>query len=141
MPAYDAEVSWAMMPPGHQRRWARLQQAAAGEVSDLLRRLPAPVRDQARSIPVTFEPAPSRELVREGLDADTLGLFVGEAFPDSLAGPQNLPAQIILYLDNLWDYAGRDAPAFREEVRRTYLHELGHYLGLDEDDLLKRDLD
>ena len=25
---------------------------------------------------------------------------------------------------------------FREEVRKTYLHELGHYLGLDEDDLV-----
>jgi predicted Zn-dependent protease with MMP-like domain len=34
-----------------------------------------------------------------------------------------------------------DAATFREEVRRTYLHELGHYLGLDEDDLADRDLD
>jgi predicted Zn-dependent protease with MMP-like domain len=30
---------------------------------------------------------------------------------------------------------------FQEEVRRTYLHELGHYLGLDEEALAERDLD
>jgi len=30
---------------------------------------------------------------------------------------------------------------YREEVRVTYLHELGHYLGWDEDDLTARGLD
>jgi len=30
---------------------------------------------------------------------------------------------------------------FREEVERTYLHELGHYLGWDEDDVAARGLD
>ena len=28
--------------------------------------------------------------------------------------------------------------AFREEVRITYLHELGHYLGLEEDEIEAR---
>ena len=51
------------------------------------------------------------------------------------------PTEIILYMENIWEYAGRRSPDFREEVRRTYLHELGHYLGLDEDDLFDRDLD
>ena len=48
---------------------------------------------------------------------------------------------IWLFLENIWDYAGRDTAAYREEVRVTYVHELGHYLGLDEDDLEVRDLD
>ena len=30
---------------------------------------------------------------------------------------------------------------FRDEVHTTYLHELGHYLGLDEDDLTERGLE
>jgi predicted Zn-dependent protease with MMP-like domain len=30
---------------------------------------------------------------------------------------------------------------FRNEIRITYLHELGHYLGLDEDDLFERGLE
>jgi len=31
--------------------------------------------------------------------------------------------------------------AYREEVRITFLHELGHYLGLDEGDLSERGLE
>ena len=34
-----------------------------------------------------------------------------------------------------------DVDVFREEVRLTYLHELGHYLGWDEDELTARGLD
>ena len=52
-----------------------------------------------------------------------------------------LPPQILLFLANIWDYAGGAEPAFREEVRVTYLHELGHYLGWDESDLEVRGLD
>jgi len=42
---------------------------------------------------------------------------------------------------NLWDFAEGDAEAFREEVRLTYLHELGHFLGWDEDQVAARGLD
>ena len=51
------------------------------------------------------------------------------------------PPRIILYLDNLWDLAEGDPAIFAEEVRTTYLHELGHFLGFDEDDLTLRNLD
>ena len=34
-----------------------------------------------------------------------------------------------------------DVEIFRDECRLTYLHELGHYLGWDEDDLTARGLD
>ncbi len=73
--------------------------------------------------------------------SDTLGLFVGEAFPEAFAGIHDLPPQILLFLENIWSYAEQQIPAYREEIRRTYLHELGHYLGLDESDLTARDLD
>ncbi len=127
--------------PGYDRRWSRLCGAAQQEVTALLRALPAPLRERAASLPVTYEPHPPPALVEDGLDPDLLGLFHGEAFPDGVVGGDPLPAHITLYLDNLWDYAQGDSEIFREEVRRTYLHELGHYLGLDEDDLAARDLD
>jgi predicted Zn-dependent protease with MMP-like domain len=41
--------------------------------------------------------------------------------------------RIRLFLDNLWDDCNGDLPTYRDEVRITFLHELGHYLGLDED--------
>jgi len=46
-----------------------------------------------------------------------------------------------LFLENLWDLAGGEEKKFRDEVQTTYLHELGHYLGLDEDELTKRGLE
>jgi predicted Zn-dependent protease with MMP-like domain len=52
-----------------------------------------------------------------------------------------MPPQIFLYMANLWDFAGEDVEAFRSEVRLTYLHELGHFLGWDEDDVASRGLE
>jgi predicted Zn-dependent protease with MMP-like domain len=34
-----------------------------------------------------------------------------------------------------------DEEGFREEVRVTFLHELGHYIGFNEDDLEQRGLE
>ncbi len=123
------------------RQFQRLFLAAEQEVGRTLRAMPKPLREKAGAIPITYERLPSPEMAADGVEPDTLGLFVGEAFPDAYSGGHQLPAQIILYLENIWDYSNHDAADYREEVRRTLLHELGHYLGLDEDDLTARDLD
>jgi len=52
-----------------------------------------------------------------------------------------LPPTITLFLANLRDEAGDDPAIFRQEVRTTLLHEIGHYLGLDEDGLIARGLE
>jgi predicted Zn-dependent protease with MMP-like domain len=77
----------------------------------------------------------------DGFPDDLLGLFTGSTRVEEQTGGHPAPPQIFLYLDNLWDYAEEDIAAFREEVRLTYLHELGHYLGWNEDDLAARGLD
>ncbi len=117
----------------------RLRAAAAEEVERVLNSLPLPLRQRAREIPVVIEDRPSVELIRDGYDADLLGLFVGREHADDESDP--LPSEILLFVENLWEIADGDAAEFREEVRRTLLHELGHYLGLDEDALAERDLD
>ncbi|MCO5060456.1 MAG: metallopeptidase family protein [Kiritimatiellae bacterium] len=114
---------------------------AEQEVQHTLRALPTPLRAKANRIPILYERIPSPAIQAEQIEADTLGLFIGETYPDAYAGAHHLPAQIILYLENIWDYANQDPHIYREEVRRTLLHELGHYLGLDEDDLADRELD
>jgi predicted Zn-dependent protease with MMP-like domain len=48
--------------------------------------------------------------------------------------------RIRLFLDNLWDDCNGDLQTYRDEVRITFLHELGHYLGLDEDQVAERGL-
>jgi predicted Zn-dependent protease with MMP-like domain len=52
-----------------------------------------------------------------------------------------MPPQIILFLENLWDLADGKETIFRKEVQTTFLHELGHYLGLGEDELTERGLE
>ena len=122
-------------------QWRRLLVAARESVEDTVRQLPAPVRQRARAVPISYEERPDEDLLADGVEPDVLGLFVGDAFPDGLTGTDPLPAQILLFLENIWAYAQHDATTYREEIRRTLLHELGHYLGLDEDQLADRDLD
>lgn len=112
---------------------------ADAECASVLRSLGRPLRDRAREIPVSVHPRPTAAMREDGLDADLLGLFVGREHAGEDADP--LPPEILIFSENIWDYACRDPEAFREEIRRTYLHELGHYLGLNEGDLLDRDLD
>lgn len=114
---------------------------AEGVVGDVLVSLPGDLAQEARTIPVVFESSPSLALQAEGFESDLLGLFIGIAHPEAESGAQDLPAQILLFLDNLWRMARGNAKRFREEVRITYLHELGHYLGLDEEALAVRGLE
>jgi predicted Zn-dependent protease with MMP-like domain len=121
--------------------WEKLTCVAAAEVEATRHALPALLRERAEALPVMFERRPNRALRREGIEPDTLGLFVGNEFPEEESSTSPMPPQIILYLDNLWDQAGGQDDLFREEVRITFLHELGHYLGLDEEDLAQRGLE
>jgi predicted Zn-dependent protease with MMP-like domain len=120
--------------------WQERLRLAEAEVEDTVRRLPKPLRERARHLPVTYEPEPNRALLADGIEPDTLGLFVGEELAESGQTLAPMPAQIILFLDNIWDQAEGAPDIYREEVRTTYLHELGHYLGLDEIDLDDRGL-
>ena len=119
----------------------RLTQIAADAVGGAQRQLPPEIRALARGVPVHYEQLPAADVIAEGFPADILGLFTGSAHGLELAHDQPAPAQILLYLEILWDFAEEDLEIFRDETRLTYLHELGHYLGWDEDDLAARGLD
>lgn len=105
------------------------------------RRLPAEVRAVAEAVPVCYEPAPNDAILAEGWEPDILGMFVGHAHQGELAEGTPLPPQILLFLENIWDYAEGDQQIYCDEVRLTYLHELGHYLGWDEDEIAERGLE
>jgi predicted Zn-dependent protease with MMP-like domain len=119
--------------------WENLQALALVEVEATLAALPKPLREQAEKLPVTFERQPNAGLQSDGIEADTLGLFTGPEFADEGNVPS--PPQIILFLENLWDFSEGDEMIFRDEIHTTFLHELGHYLGLNEDELTERGLE
>ena len=116
-----------------------MQALALAEVEATLEALPKPLRERAEKVPATFERQPNAGLQADGIEPDTLGLFTGPEFADE--GNVPLPPQIILFLENLWDFAEGDEEIFRDEVHTTFLHELGHYLGLGEDELTERGLE
>lgn len=122
-------------------RFSRLEKIAAEAVAAEQRRFPPDIREAARAVPVHCDRVPDDSVLAAGFSADLLGLFTGAERGAEGSGTDLVPPQIFLYLDNLWDYAEEDVPAFREEVRLTYLHELGHYLGWGEGDLAARGLE
>src|ERR1051326_8722915 len=87
--------------------WAKGYALARSEVEATLAALPAPLRARAQALPVTFERRPSRAQLRDGIEPDPLGLFVGLEFADEESAAVPLPPQIILFLENLWDQAQR----------------------------------
>ena len=119
--------------------WEKLCAVASVEVEKTLLALPKPLRERAVKLPVTFERQPNADFQAEGIEVDTLGLFTGPEFTDEESVP--LPPQIILFLENIWDLAETNDKIFREEARMTFLHEIGHYLGLNEDELTERGLE
>src|SRR5262249_28215596 len=103
-----------------------------------LRELPPRVREHLEEIPVMVEPMPQRSLLvaeRPPLPPDILGLFVGRHLMErSHADLPSSPGGIYLFRRNLLRIAA-DREELGREVRVTVQHEVGHLLGLDEDDL------
>ncbi|MSU22540.1 MAG: hypothetical protein EXS32_01835 [Opitutus sp.] len=122
-------------------KFPRLTAIAAEAVGAAQRQLPPEIRPLALHVAVHYEKAPAADLLAEGFEPDILGLFSGNPHGTEFSHDQPAPPQILLYLPSLWEFAEEDEEVFREEVRLTYLHELGHYLGWDEDELTARGLD
>ena len=105
-----------------------------------MKALPAPLRDSLAGVSITFSDRPSgSEIIEDGDEEDLLGLFIGFSVGEEGADAE-MPPEIRLYVENICDEVEHDIAAFRQEVRTTLLHEIGHYLGLDEDSLELRGL-
>ena len=104
-------------------------------------RLPRELRSASEPVITLYQNLPDRTVLEQGFEPDLLGLFEGANRLEADPVSSDPPPRIILYLQNLWDLAAGDPRTFSEEVRTTYLHELGHFLGFEEDDLTLRNLD
>ncbi|MDR1789556.1 MAG: metallopeptidase family protein [Opitutaceae bacterium] len=112
------------------RRFSAIAEAVVRATRD---KLPPELRGLAEDVPVLLQRLPSREFLEEGLEEDILGLFSGTPHGAEAGEALPMPPQIFLFLENILDVAEDDVAVFREEVRLTYLHELGHYFGWDEE--------
>jgi predicted Zn-dependent protease with MMP-like domain len=114
-------------------------------VERALEEIPETVRRYLANVPITVEDLPDDQ---DLLDSDPplpptiLGLFRGAPYGQKLSADpwSHLPSSIVLYQRNLERSAG-DRAELEEEIATTLVHEVGHFLGLDEDELWARGLD
>ena len=90
-------------------------------------------------VAVTIEDLPTEAILLEEdppLDPELLGLFVGLplSMKTHLSPGGELPPRILIFKRNL-ERIFPDADELTIQIARTLHHELGHYLGLDEDEL------
>ncbi|MEM7391386.1 MAG: metallopeptidase family protein [Verrucomicrobiota bacterium] len=126
---------------GQRTTLDQLTRLARGEVDRVRAELPEQLRQPTESLLVSYAWQPEPGMIEDGIEPDTLGLFEGDDYAYQAQPTTERPTRIILYLYNLWQFARADLKTFLDEVRTTYLHEMGHYLGLDEDDIAERGLE
>jgi predicted Zn-dependent protease with MMP-like domain len=117
------------------------QRFIAAVAEGVLEGLPDEFRQRLGNVPVVLEARPARYLVQDGFDPRALGLFEGpDHFQQRGVEAAAAPSRIVLYYANLLaSFADEDE--LREQVEVTILHEIGHYFGLDEDDMQRLGLD
>lgn len=114
-------------------------------VEAALERLPEPVRRYLSNVAITVEDLPQDDDLRGSeppLSPAILGLFRGAPWGQkaSMDPWSHFPSSIVLYQKNLERFA-RSREELIEEIGVTLVHEVGHFLGLDEDELWERGLD
>ena len=112
-------------------------------VEAALERLPEPVRRYLANVAIAVEAVPADgDLASGDVSPTVLGLFRGSPLGDkaSMDPWAHFPSSIVLYQRNLERFA-QDREDLIEQIDVTLLHEVGHFLGFDEDDLAERGLD
>jgi predicted Zn-dependent protease with MMP-like domain len=102
-------------------------------VKEVLDSLPAEFRSRIRNVAVLVEdssPGQSRKAKKL-----VLGVFHGvpttkKSFFDLPSGPDS----VVLYQKNIEAVCSNEAE-MRDQIRRTVIHEIGHYFGMDEEQL------
>jgi predicted Zn-dependent protease with MMP-like domain len=120
----------------------RLEELAQRVVRVTMHHLPERIKTAVRPCRIKLEWIDDCIAAGEDLPGDDLlGLFEGASLSDPMPDDLDSLPRIRLFLDSLWDYAEGDPEIFRQEVRITLLHELGHYLGLNEDQVANMGLE
>ena len=108
-------------------------------VQETLEDLPERFQSLLENLVIAVEEEPDSDELRElGLDPsedELFGLYEGTSLLERGAAHSGLPDRIIIYRGPLLRSCNtRDEIV--EEIRRTVIHELGHHMGLDDDEMV-----
>lgn len=108
-----------------------------------LARLPAWALDKIANVAILVEDEAdeaTQEEMRLDSPLDLLGHYHGTPLTErSHDDPFRLPDRITLYRKPIEDESAVSGKSVEEIVYETLWHEVGHYLGLDEDEVMKRE--
>ena len=135
--ALEAQAHAHALDPEHVHPPFTVEDSEFDEVvNQTLKRLPDMFREALEKVRIVREPTPSTELAQGApleTPPDVLGLFHGRTIHEQeLSG--ELPPTVYLFRRNL-ERTARNTEELTEEIRITLLHEIGHALGLDEDEV------
>jgi len=103
-----------------------------------LRDLPKEFRPYLDNVELFCAERPTPEQLEDAGADDLLGLFVGVPLTVRGAGPSftfAMPDTVWLFRRPLIAYCREHGLDLKTEIKRTLLHEVGHHLGLSEEEL------
>jgi predicted Zn-dependent protease with MMP-like domain len=115
-------------------------------VGEALESLPRRFADLVENVAITVEEEPAAEdleNIEDDGDSELLGIYRGVALTQRMRGTHGmplLPDEIAIFRGPINRVARTHQEAL-EEVRETLIHELGHYFGLDDDEMEATDED
>ena len=101
--------------------------------------IPPAIRQALRNVDVVVEEWPDAEDLAGLADEGTLlGLYTGVPLAEREGGPEGpgLPDMIVIYRQPILRICSSRSEA-EDEIRKTLLHEVGHYMGMTEEDLYR----
>ncbi len=98
--------------------------------------LPRSIREYVEDVPVLVEDYPSQDLLaRENVSPQILGIYIGTPRTEAEVSAQPSDVtRVILFKRNL-EKVCRDPEDLVEQIQITVRHEIGHHLGLSEEDM------
>ena len=109
----------------------------AKTVEEVLDSLPREFRNRIRNVAVLVEDLPPDQLSSQSGRPRRLLLGLFHGVPTTKKSVFDLPTgpdYVMLYQKNIEAVCSSEAEV-REQIRRTVIHELGHYFGMDENQL------
>ena len=106
-------------------------------VHQALQELPQRIQDVLENVAILVEDWPSGDDLEMAGEEDRhhlFGLYTGVPLPEREGGPPPLPDTISVFQHPIESACASHEDVIRE-VRVTLLHEVGHYLGMSEEDL------
>lgn len=115
-------------PPRGRRAFEKL-------VDEAVDSLPDRFFAYLENVVIAVEDRPDPELLEELGADDLLGVYMGVPLTERSAGGASMPDQILLFRKPLLEVCG-NLQELRTQIRITLVHEVGHFFGLNEEEIV-----